>query len=545
MRLQALSLLFCLAHFLISQEQINTIDQFIEAGKFQEALNHCDQLLSAGENSRIRFLIQSKKGDAYYYLGDIRNSLRHYLMALNDEAILEEENKIILQQTYSNVGFCYSELGAHVDAKKYYEQSLLKAVELHDSVEVAVAYFNISNALLKQGHIKEGITKLRLAYEMDLIRKDTSAIAFDLNALGYAQLELGDPVGAINYFRQSINLLSLSSGNYNSLATRNNNISKAYLQLKSLDSALYYNSKSIEIHEKYKDSVNLAKRWIDRASILNEYKQYESALIWTDAAQRLLGNLSKSSHIISANHVRAESLIGLNRLNEAMRLCALNVQLSKEFLLPKNLIQEQLMLADIQVRMGDFEEASRNYQEILMLKDSLRSIETQQIVADLEVKYQVDRIEQENEILLLENDLKDANLARARNAQYALAVGGGSLLIVLIVFFTLRHKKVKAEQEAQELQVEALKKRFMELHASPSELAVAMDMKELNEKLHTELTEREFEALHLSIEGKSNTEIADKLFISVSTVKFHLRNAYGKMGVGNRKEAFQFMLKSS
>ena len=93
--------------------------------------------------------------------------------------------------------------------------------------------------------------------------------------------------------------------------------------------------------------------------------------------------------------------------------------------------------------------------------------------------------------------------------------------------------------------MEALKKRFMELHSSPAELAVALEFNDLNEKLNTKLTEREFDALRLSLEGKTNVEIADKLFISVSTVKFHLRNTYSKMGVGNRKEAFQLMLKTS
>lgn len=119
------------------------------------------------------------------------------------------------------------------------------------------------------------------------------------------------------------------------------------------------------------------------------------------------------------------------------------------------------------------------------------------------------------------------------------------MIIVLLVFFTLQSKRQKAEKEAQELQVEALKKRFLELHSSPSELAVALDLKELNGKLHTPLTEREFDTLKHSLEGKTNSEISEKLFISISTVKFHLRNTYSKIGVGNRKEAFQYMLKTS
>ena len=115
------------------------------------------------------------------------------------------------------------------------------------------------------------------------------------------------------------------------------------------------------------------------------------------------------------------------------------------------------------------------------------------------------------------------------------------------IIYKLRIRAVqrKADMEAQELQIEALKNRFMELHTSPSQLVVQLKFEELNQKLNNHLTEREFEALKLSLEGKTNAEISDLLFISISTVKFHLRNTYSKMGVSNRKEAFQFMLKTS
>jgi LuxR family maltose regulon positive regulatory protein len=51
------------------------------------------------------------------------------------------------------------------------------------------------------------------------------------------------------------------------------------------------------------------------------------------------------------------------------------------------------------------------------------------------------------------------------------------------------------------------------------------------------LTVREVEILRLIAAGMRNQEIADQLFISLSTVKRHIANAYGKLGVGHRTEA--------
>lgn len=54
---------------------------------------------------------------------------------------------------------------------------------------------------------------------------------------------------------------------------------------------------------------------------------------------------------------------------------------------------------------------------------------------------------------------------------------------------------------------------------------------------HEELTDREMEVLKLIAEGKSNQEIADDLFIGIKTVKYHLTNLFGKLGVEDRTQA--------
>ncbi|MGB0424183.1 MAG: response regulator transcription factor [Flavobacteriales bacterium] len=51
------------------------------------------------------------------------------------------------------------------------------------------------------------------------------------------------------------------------------------------------------------------------------------------------------------------------------------------------------------------------------------------------------------------------------------------------------------------------------------------------------ITPREREVLLLMRMGKSNSEIAEALEISINTVKTHLKSMFNKLGVNNRTSA--------
>jgi len=71
------------------------------------------------------------------------------------------------------------------------------------------------------------------------------------------------------------------------------------------------------------------------------------------------------------------------------------------------------------------------------------------------------------------------------------------------------------------------------------EIYIRSDSFSLNERElnNLNISKRELEVLQLMSEGLSNTEIAERLFVSLSTVKTHSRNLFDKLGVSRRTQA--------
>ena len=69
------------------------------------------------------------------------------------------------------------------------------------------------------------------------------------------------------------------------------------------------------------------------------------------------------------------------------------------------------------------------------------------------------------------------------------------------------------------------------------EAAQALAHAAANQAEGAELTDREREVLKLMVEGLNNTEIAERLIVSLSTVKYHISNILSKLQVTNRVAA--------
>ncbi len=93
----------------------------------------------------------------------------------------------------------------------------------------------------------------------------------------------------------------------------------------------------------------------------------------------------------------------------------------------------------------------------------------------------------------------------------------------------------------KDLEIESLLEALDEIVSGGSPLSGNVARKVISsmrtEKTDIHLTKQESMLLKFMVEGFSNKEISEKMFISLSTVKFHTSNIYEKLGVNSKTDA--------
>ena len=108
-----------------------------------------------------------------------------------------------------------------------------------------------------------------------------------------------------------------------------------------------------------------------------------------------------------------------------------------------------------------------------------------------------------------------------------------NILMSFILFYSRIDDLLKEVYKVQTTTKTKIPKKLID------KLKLVIDKREKFKKINSEsgLSDRELNALKLLAEDLSNQEIADKLFISLNTVKTHLKNIFLKLEVDNRSGA--------
>lgn len=124
----------------------------------------------------------------------------------------------------------------------------------------------------------------------------------------------------------------------------------------------------------------------------------------------------------------------------------------------------------------------------------------------------------------------------------------GALIEMLILTYAITYR-VKKMNEENELNRNSIQKYIQEFNILKEQMSNSsitenksfeFKINEITQKF--KLTEREVDVLLKLYEGCTNKKIADELFISLNTVKYHTKNIYKKLDIGNKGEVISLFV---
>ncbi|MEN8124232.1 MAG: tetratricopeptide repeat protein [Bacteroidota bacterium] len=407
----------------------------------------------------------------------------------------------------------------HKEAISFYKSSWDIVSKIKNLNSLGVSYRRIN---IEQEAIKYYLEALKLSEKID----NTKSIAIALNGIGNAYITLNKYDDAIKYFKLALNMEKLSKSE-RGMGYDYNNLGEAYMYKKQYDTALYYHNKSLEIAKKSKNNNDIAIIYSSIGLMFQDKGEPSKALEYYNKSIPILTK-HNSKWLLGVTMINTGKVYQqLNNIEKAEEYIKSGLKLSNEIGSKENIVLGYQALSELYENKGKTKGALEEYKLMTVYRDSIFNVQSESNIAAMEINYNSEKKDEQIKRLNLENQIQKNSII----TQF-LAIG---LLILVILFFIfynrLRLKNNSLEIKGMRDKIEIYLQQITELEQNENSVDIVKKVKDYG------LSSRETQVLDLIAQGLKNQEIADKIFISLSTVKTHTKNIFEKLDVRNRIEA--------
>ena len=416
------------------------------------------------------------------------------------------------------------------ESANYHKQALNYWDKTTDTIGKIKSLNSLGVSLRRLNNEKEAMNYYLEALKLSRVINHTKSIAVALNGIGNVFVNINQYDKALPYFKEALEM-EKKLNNKKGINYDLSNIGEVYVYISEYDSAKLYYHKALEIAKEldYKDNISINYNCLgylyQQKGDLSKSNEYYSLAI--PKLEEYNGKRYLSNTLINLGSNYTE----LQLYKQALPYINNGLNLAIEINSPENIILGYTTLSKYYNFTSDYNLAFINYKKSITLRDSIQSQESKQNIAALEAVY--------------ENEIKDK---RIKNLQYQanLQKNQNILQLIIIVFLLFLVSGLfifyRLKRKNNLLVVDRMRNDIQEYIHRIENFENKQNQKDetdtFNKNIdHFGLTERETDVLLLISQGLRNEEIANKLFISVSTIKTHTRNIFVKLDVRNRIEA--------
>jgi two-component sensor histidine kinase/uncharacterized protein HemY len=377
---------------------------YIDRRDYNKALECFTEELAADKELQDSVVIAScynNIGLVFYYRSYYNQSISFYEKNLHIKRAMHDDAGAA--QALLNIGISYREQGEYDKAL----ENLLEAARVFEKrammMELSSCYNSIGNILLELGSTEKALSYHLMALDIREKLGYKRGIAGSLTNLGNVYKKKGEYGKALEYLDRSLEVKN-EIGDKKLQASSHDHLGEVYYLLNNASKAEYHYNLSLDLKRQVEDPKGMAITLNNMGTLYISIKEYSKALQHLDSARSI------------AEHTGAKDVLVENYEHTA-----------KAYKLS-----------------GNSDSAYHYYEKRLALKDSILNEQKNTALAEMQVKYETERKEQEI-LLLNEKARSDAAAAEKQNTIiYSLA--GGSVLLLIIVF--LSYKASQASKKA-------------------------------------------------------------------------------------------------
>ena len=432
----------------------------------------------------------------------------------------------------------YDKRGLDYRYNSEYELALVEhklAIELfnqtNDTLGTIICLNNLGVVLRKLNHENHAMDFYIKSLDLATQINNTRSIAIAKNGIGNVFVNMEQYDKALKYFREAL-AIEVSRNNDRGINYDLSNIGEVYMLTNEYDSSLIYYQQALEIGKKRMYKADISIDYYHLGTLYQKMGRFKESVKYFELAIPRLEQYNSQRYLGKTYVHNGRSYSELNQFNKAQTFLENGLEIAKSIHSPENELEAYQALVIFYKKENLIDSALAYQEKAIALSNQILNEKTKRNIAALEVIY-----ETELQKIELENVQTNLSLEQANNLTLILVVFILLVLLVVVYGFSrfriLRDKVVISQMQHDIQDYVSLVKEFENKKDSGTDENASF----LENIAEFGLTEREIDVLRLITQGLRNDEIAEKLFISVSTIKTHTRNIFSKLDVRNRCEA--------
>jgi tetratricopeptide (TPR) repeat protein len=356
----------------------------------------------------------------------------------------------------------YDVLDQKLIAMDYYEKALKIARETGLKDEIAANLANIAQLRTIQGFYEEAIQYMEEALRIDRETGDHASIAVDLNTIGRIYESWGMYDQAVRYLEEALEI-DRRLGQDDKVAIRLNSLGLVYKSWKKYDKALEHFNQALLIDQNLGRDEKVALRQANIGSTYLEMGETDKAISFLEQSLEYFRENNLPSYIATTLNDLGRCYLAQNNIQKAEKCFKESAEICRQNNFIRFLMNSLDQLSELYSSSGRYREAFVVLKEYTVLNDSIFDAESQRKVAEFNARYELDKKQQENEILRRDNELA---IKRHLVMNLSYSLGGLFLLVILLTVLvrlkSARNRKLIAEKENEKLKMD-LEQRNKEL----------------------------------------------------------------------------------